>query len=227
MSEGLIVIIEDEEDILDLIEFNLQKNGFETEGFLSTKNVENLLEEEDVSLMVVDRNLPGVEGSEFVKYLRDKGYSIPVIFLTARDRKEDVQEGFLKGADDYMTKPFEMKELILRIQAILKRTQGSSDGKIKYKELTLDIDGSCAYLGDQALDLTRQELLLLQTFMENIGKVLNRDFLVEEVWGGTSFEEGLQDKTVNVAINRLKGKIDPSKEFDYIKSVWGVGYKFD
>ena len=110
-----IVAIEDDEDILELIEYSLSKEGYMVTGFLSTDNVERFLEEESPSLMIVDRNLPGVEGSDFVKYLREAGYNIPVIFLTAKDSDMDLEEGFLKGGDDYMTKPFNIKELILRV----------------------------------------------------------------------------------------------------------------
>lgn len=226
MSEkDLIIVIEDEEDILDLIEFHLQKNDYDTIGFTSTKNVNRCLEEEKVSLMVVDRNLPGVEGSDFVKAVRDGGNMVPVIFLTARDRKEDIEEGFTKGGDDYMTKPFEMKELVLRIKAILRRTKKINNGKLKYKEIVLDIDNNNVYVSGNLVDLTKLEFLLLKTFIENQGKVLSRDVLIENVWGD-EYEDGLQEKTVNVAVNRLKTKINHFKDEEYIKSVWGVGYRF-
>ena len=110
-----IIIIEDEEDILELIEYHLQKEGYHVTGFLSTENVEQFLEEENPALMIVDRNLPSVEGSDFVIQMREIGYDIPIIFLTARDRDNDIEEGFLAGGDDYMTKPFNAKELLLRI----------------------------------------------------------------------------------------------------------------
>ena len=119
----LIAIIEDEEDLLELLEYNFQKEGFESVGFLSTKNVEKLLKEEDVDLLIVDRNLPGVEGSDFIKEMRKKGFLTPVIFLSAKDAEDDILDGFLKGGDDYVTKPFNMRELILRVKAVIKRTK--------------------------------------------------------------------------------------------------------
>jgi len=115
-----IVIIEDEEDILELVEYHLSSEGYSVTGFLSTENVEQFLEEEIPSLMIVDRNLPGMEGSEFVRYLRDIGYSIPVIFLTAKDQDSDLEEGFNAGADDFITKPFNSIILRARISALLK-----------------------------------------------------------------------------------------------------------
>jgi len=131
-----IVIIEDEEDILELIEYHLQKAGYATMGFLSTENVEQFLEEENPALMIVDRNLPRVEGSEFVKKLRSYGYNIPIIFLTAKDKDSDLEEGFKRGGDDYITKPFKPKELLLRVEALLRRSGATSSNKLKYRDLS-------------------------------------------------------------------------------------------
>jgi len=221
-----IVIIEDEEDILELIEFHLQKEGYDTVGFLSTENVEQFLEEETPSLMIVDRNLPGIEGSEFVAYLRDKGYTIPIIFLTAKDMENDLDEGYDRGGDDYMTKPFRPKELIHRVTALLKRSGAlSKQDKLKYKDITLDMAEKTAYIDGDPISLTLLEFNLLSTFVKNVGKPLSRDFLREEAWGSESDE--VNDKTVNVALNRLKKKIDPTGEKDYFVPIWGVGYKFN
>ena len=222
MSKGLIVIVEDEEDILELIEYNLSKEGFETIGFLSTKSVEQVLEEEQVDLMIMDRNLPGVEGSEFVASLRDKGIQVPVIYLTAKNKDSDIEEGFLRGGDDYMTKPFKSKELILRVNAILKRTKkNAKEGNIAYRDLLLNLGSRQLFIGGTPVELTKLEFDLLQTLIENANIVLDRDFLLEHVWGG---DDIYQDRTVNVAINRLKEKIDPEKSKEYIKTVRGVGY---
>lgn len=219
-----IVIIEDEEDILELIEFHLHKEGYDTVGFLSTENVEQFLEEEMPSLMIVDRNLPGMEGSEFVAYLREKGYDIPIIFLTAKDMEYDLDEGYDRGGDDYITKPFRPKELIHRVTALLKRSGAlNKQDKLKYKEITLDMVKKTAYVSDDPVPLTMLEFNLLSTFVKNADKPLTRDYLREEAWGSESDE--VNDKTVNVAINRLKKKIDPTGEKGFFVPVWGVGYK--
>jgi DNA-binding response OmpR family regulator len=216
-----IVIVEDEADLLELLEYNLQKAGFETIGFLSTKNVKQHLKEEKVHLMVVDRNLPNVEGSEFVKELRDDGINVPTIFVSAKDKDSDIEEGFERGGDDYLTKPFNMKELILRIKAILSRTAPSSSEKIEYKDIYLDMKSRKTYIAKKEIELTKLEFELLKTLIENKNTVLNREYLLTQVWKDETF---FQDKTVNVAINRLKKKIDPDGSKDYIKSIWGVGY---
>jgi len=220
-----IIVIEDEEDILELIEYHLSSEGYAVTGFLSTENVEQFLEEETPSLMIVDRNLPGMEGSEFVAYLRDIGYSIPVIFLTAKDQESDLEEGFDAGADDYITKPFRPVELKLRVKALLKRYGALIKQKrLKYKKLIIDLEENKLYVDEIATSLTPLEFKLLKTFMDNIDKPLTRDFLRDEVWGSQG--DGVNDNAVNVAINRLKNKIDPKNEENYFSPVWGVGYKF-
>jgi len=217
-----IVLIEDEEDLLELCEYRLQKEGYEVTGFLSTKHVEELLLEEDIDLLIVDRNLPGIEGSEFIKKLRDEGHKIPVIFVSAKDQDIDIEEGFIRGGDDYLTKPFNMNELVLRVKSILRRTKVSDEGKLLFKDIVLDLDERRVYVASAEVRLSKLEFELLSYFIQNKNVVLNRDQLLEEVWKDEEFK---QEKTVNVTINRLKKKIDPSKEKEYIQPVRGVGYK--
>jgi len=216
-----ILIIEDEEDLLELLEYHLQKEGYETLGFLNTKNVEKCLQEEPIDLLIVDRNLPGIEGSEFVESLRKKGFTQAVIFVTAKDSDTHIEEGFLRGCDDYVTKPYNMKELLLRIKAILSRTSPISKSILSYRDLVLDLEAHRLSVNTKEVELTKLEFDLLRTMIENKNSVLSREFLLEHVWKNDEF---FQDKTVNVAINRLKQKIDPTKEKEYIKSIWGVGY---
>lgn len=218
-----ILIIEDEEDLLELIEYNLQKNSYQTAGFLSAKGVERFLKEEQVELMIVDRNLPGAEGSELVLELRKKGFEVPVIFLSAKDSDTQIEEGFLRGGDDYMTKPFNMKELILRIKAILKRSASAEkSGILFYRDIELDANQRKVFIEEKEIELTKLEFDLLYIFLTNKNTVLKREYLLEQVW---QEETIYQDKTVNVAVNRLKKRIDPTKTKGYIQSIWGVGYK--
>jgi len=218
-----IVIVEDEEDLLELLEYNLQKEGYDTIGFLNTKTVVQILDEEDIDVLIMDRNLPGVEGSEFVTKLRDEGIDVPVIFLSAKDKDTDIEEGFLRGGDDYITKPFNMKELLLRIKAVLKRTsQNHKEGKLAYRDLLLDKSTRILSVDGVTVDITKLEFDLLCEFIINKTTVLERDHLLERVWGDS---DSYQYKTVNVAINRLKEKIDPDKTKEYIQTVRGVGYR--
>jgi len=218
-----IVIIEDEPDILELLEYHLQKEGYSVMGFLSTENVEQFLEEESPALMIVDRNLPKVEGSEFVSQMRELGYDIPVMFLTARDKESDLVEGFRSGGDDYMTKPFSSKELIVRIEALLRRSGVTMGDKVKYRDLVLDLQQQLLFIDARPIDVTKLEFRLLHTFIKNPHQTLDRDFLRDEVWGDDAVD--FHDKTINVAMNRLKKKIDPDASKEYFTPVWGVGYK--
>ncbi len=218
-----IVIVEDEEDLLELIEYTLSKEKFDTVGFLNTKGVAQILEEEDIDLLIMDRNLPGREGSEFVAELRRENILTPVIFLSAKDTETDIEEGFMRGGDDYMTKPFNMKELLLRVKALLRRTAKKyNEGSLVYKDLVLDKSARTLFVDGKNIDVTKLEFDLLYEFISNKNSVLNRDYLLENVWGDS---EVYQYRTVNVAINRLKEKIDPTKTKEYILTVRGVGYK--
>ncbi|MDP3266316.1 MAG: response regulator transcription factor [Sulfuricurvum sp.] len=219
---ALILIVEDEEDILELMEFNLSKEGFETMGFLNTKRVAEVLAEEKVDLILMDRNLPGTEGSEFIASLRKQGVNTPVIFISAKDKDQDIEQGFERGGDDYLTKPFSMKELILRVKAILRRTQKvSNEGNVTYRDITINPASRTVMIENHSIELTKLEFDLLYELINNQNIVLDRNYLLDNVWGN---DEVYQDRTVNVAINRLKDKIDPDKSKDYLKTVRGVGY---
>lgn len=220
--EALILIVEDEQDILELMEYHLSKEGFETIGFMNTKHVLTALEEEQIDLILMDRNLPGAEGSEFVESLRKRGIQTPVIFVSAKHKDEEIEQGFERGGDDYIAKPFSMKELVLRVKAVLRRTKKlSSGGDITYRDIILNLAARTVLIEGKSVELTKLEFDLLHALIINENVVLDRDYLLEHVWGG---DEVYQDRTVNVAINRLKEKIDPEKTKDYIKTVRGVGY---
>jgi len=218
-----IVVVEDEEDLLDLIEYSLSKEDFETIGFLDTKNLTKFLDEEDVDLVIMDRNLPGIEGSEFIKSLREDGFTTPVIYLSAKAKDSEIEEGFLRGGDDYITKPFNMKELILRIHAMLRRTSKNlNDGVLSHRDLILDKSSRTLMVDKKEVNITKLEFNLLYEFITNKNTILDRDYLLEHVW---SDSEDLQYRTVNVAINRIKEKIDPDKTKEYIQTIHGIGYK--
>ena len=218
-SKALIALIEDEADLLELLEYNLAKEGYEVEGFLSTKNVKRFLDEENVDLLIVDRNLPGKEGSEFVKELRNEGIDIPVIFLTAKGSEQDIETGFLRGADDYITKPFNMNELLLRINALLRRTKKEPE-RLVYRDISIDLAQREVKIEGTPVELTKLEFDLLSEFVKNPRNVLTREYLLEHVWRDLA-----QERSVNVAIKRLKEKIDPDRSKNYIEAIRGVGYR--
>ena len=218
-----ILIIEDEVDILELLEYTLQKDGYETIGFLNVSNkVYEVLDEEDLDLILMDRNLPGCEGTTFINDIKNKGYNIPVIYVSAKDKDEDILEGFDKFADDYITKPFNIKELLARVKAVIKRSKKDIEIE-KIKDITYKSSNKSFYINDSKLDLTTLEHDLFLEFFKNKDILLSREYLLDTVWED-SLEKKL--KTVNVAIKRLKSKIDPDGKKKYIKSVRGEGYMF-
>lgn len=216
-----IVLVEDELDILELVEYSLKKDGYDVEGFLDTSRVEELLKTEHVDLLIMDRNLPQVEGVEFVKNLRKKGFQTPVIFLTAKTEDKHKIEGLEAGADDYIVKPFNVSELLLRVKALIRRTSNKKE-TLQHKDIIMMLDSQQVFIGDREVSLTKLEFNLLSELIKNKNIVLSRDTLLSSVWRD---EEIYQDRTVDVAVKRLKEKIDPDKTKNYINSVRGVGYK--
>jgi len=216
-----ILVVEDEEDILELIEYTLSSD-YKVFTFKDIKGVEDLLEDEEIDLILMDRNLPSMEGSLFIQSLRKKGYNQAVIYISAKDSSENILEGFDRGGDDYITKPFNLDELKARVKAVIKRIKKDVE-VLKYKDIIYDVSKSKVFIDDIEISLTHLEKKLLLEFMKNKNKVLTRDYLLDTIWED-SFDKNI--KTVNVAVNRLKDKIDPSKEKNYIKAIRGEGYMF-
>lgn len=223
MNEKLILIVEDEEDILELLEYSLQKEGYETIGFLNVnEKLEKVLDEEKIDLIIMDRNLPGIDGTEFINKIKERGYDTPVIYLTAKDKDEDILEGFDAYADDYITKPFNVKETLARIKAIIRRSNKEVD-VLKVRDIVYKAANKKFYINNEEIILTHLEHNLLLEFIKNRDILMTREHLLETVWED-SYDKKL--KTVNVAIKRLKAKIDPNSTKDYIKSIRGEGYLF-
>ena len=220
--EKTILIVEDEVDILELLEYTLTKDNFEVIGCVNTSNVRQILDEEDIDLILMDRNLPGTEGSVYINGLRQMGYEQPVIYITAKDSNDDIVEGFKRGGDDYITKPFNLEELKARVNAVIKRTSAKVD-LLRYKDIEYNRKNKKFKIEGAEIHLTHLEHDLLLEFLKNRDILLSREHLLENVWED-SIEK--KSKTVNVAIKRLKEKIDPEAKKEYIKSVRGEGYIF-
>ena len=217
-----ILIVEDEEDILDLMEYTLTKEGYDVITCIDTSNVRDMLDEENISLILMDRNRPGVEGSKYISDLRAEGYNQPVIYVSAKDSSDEILEGFDRGGDDYITKPFNINELKARVKALIKRTQKVQD-VIKYRDIIYNSSNKSFNIDGEDIKLTHLEHDLLLEFIKNQNILLTRDVLLERVWKDSASK---QLKTVNVAIKRLKEHIDPTGEKNYIQAVRGEGYIF-
>lgn len=222
MSNQTILVVEDEEDILDLVEYTLSKEGYDVITCIDTSNVKAVLDEEDISLILMDRNLPSTEGSIFIAKLRQEGYNHPVIYVSAKESSDEILEGFDRGGDDYITKPFNLNELKARVKAVIKRAQGTQD-IMKHRDITYNTANKAFTIDDKSVKLTHLEHNLLLEFMKNRSILLTREMLLDRVWSDSLNK---QLKTVNVAIKRLKEHIDPTGEKNYIQAVRGEGYIF-
>jgi DNA-binding response OmpR family regulator len=217
-----ILIVDDEEDILDLLDYTLTSEGYDTITCIDTLNVRDILDEEEISLILMDRNLPGIEGSLFIEKIRSEGYNQPVIYVSAKDLSDDIVEGFERGGDDYITKPFNVNELKARVSALIRRTT-KTQNVLKYRDISYNASNKTFSIEGEDIKLTHLEHDLLLEFMKNTNILLSRDTLLESVWGDS---QNKQLKTVNVAIKRLKEHIDPEGEKNYIQAVRGEGYIF-
>lgn len=217
-----IAIIEDDIDLLELLEYRLLKAGFDVIGFKNSSRVQQFLKEERIDLLLVDRNLPDIEGTDLVKKIKAQGYQVPIIYITAKTSHQEIQEGYLSGADDYVRKPFDMRELIFRIQAVLRRYLHHEKSEIlSFRDICINIQTHTVTIEQESITLTKLEFTLLHAFLSQPDQILNREYLLDTVWAK---DKKSNFRTVNVAINRLKDKIDPLKEKHYFRTVRGVGY---
>ncbi len=220
-----ILIVEDEEDILDLIAFNLQKEGYQVDRATDGVEAVDKIRRTVYALIILDIMLPEKDGFEVLKEIKSSYITrdIPVIILTARGEEVDRIVGLELGADDYVVKPFSVRELSLRIKAILRRTSSttnSSQSIWKYKGLKIDTEKREVYVDEKEVELTLIEMNLLLEFIKNQGRILTREYLLNRVWG-YDFEG--YNRTVDTHITRLRTKIHPYSSI--IKTVRGMGYK--
>ena len=226
-----ILLIEDDRDISHLVRLHLRDLGYEVE--VASDGTEGLNRALTAShdLIILDLMLPGVDGMEVCRRLRARPDYTPILMLTARSSEVDRVLGLEMGADDYLTKPFSIRELMARVKAIFRRIEvlgtAQSDDKsdlVAVDDLVLDAATRKVTLSGEPVQLTSREFELLRHFAQNPGRVYTRSQLLDQVWGYGY--EGYEH-TVNSHINRLRGKIenDPANP-RYIKTVWGVGYKF-
>lgn len=223
----LVLVVDDEEDLADLVSFNLERNGFKTLKALNGRDALNLAIEHLPKLIVLDLMLPDVDGLEVFRRLKknDRTAAIPVVMLTAKADEVDRVVGLELGADDYVTKPFSPREVVLRVKAILRRSvQVNNDviQLIEFGPVRLDSERFEVYIEEEKVILTSTEFKLLHELLAKRGKVLTRKHLLENVWG---YVQNVTDRTVDTHIKRLRQKIGPAAAA-YIETIRGVGYRF-
>jgi len=228
--QGKIMVVDDEEALVRLVTYNLTKEGFMTVAAYDGNDVESLVSKEKPDLIILDLMLPGKNGMEICSDLRRQNINTPVIMLTARDDEIDRVLGLELGADDYVTKPFSVRELTARVKAVLRRNKPLSEPEDTHKQLTIgsfviDSEKYEIYHHDRLLDLTLKEYELLELLLRNKGRVLKRDYLLEVLWDSP---DSVTTRVLDVHISKLREKIEEdSRNPQYIKTIRGIGYRFE
>ena len=232
MAPKKILIIEDDKEITDLVEINLDSSEYMLQKAFDGKTGLSMGKSSQFDLIILDLMLPKLNGIEVCKKLRADGVNTPILMLTAKSEVIDKVLGLELGADDYLTKPFSIRELLARIKANIRRVQVEHESADEsnhketyhYGKLSINLEKRKVTLDSESVSLTPKEFELLQLFATNPGKVFSREELLKEVWG-YQFEG--YDHTVNSHINRLRNKIESDASNPrYLKTVWGVGYRF-
>ena len=221
-----ILIIEDEPDIRKTLEYNIAREGYDVVSAPSLSEGRNHLNTGSFSLILLDLMLPDGSGLDLCREIKSdkEKVSTPIIILTAKDDEVDKVVGFELGADDYVTKPFSVRELILRIKAVLKRGERKQENlevQRQFGELLIDVDSHEVFVNDQSITLTALEFKLLRQLVDRRGRVQSRDQLLSDVWG---YSADVTTRTVDTHIKRLREKLGSMGK--YVQTIRGVGYKF-
>ena len=219
----LIMVIDDEAGVRDLLGDALKLAGFETITAADAMMAQTLLRNTKPDVLVVDINMPMMDGFEFIERIRGNGDNTPALMLSARGDRADITRGLTLGADDYVTKPFGLEELVLRIKAILRRSQFalSAPTNLRSGPIVLDSDSHQVTFNDEVVDLSPTEFRLLHVLLESKGRVLSKTFLLDEVWGIT-FES--ESTVVDTYISYLRKKLH-REGFEGIRTIRGVGFQ--
>jgi DNA-binding response OmpR family regulator len=216
-----ILIVDDDKNTRRLYQAVLENEGYQVVLAENGNDALKMMEQEHIDLVIVDIMMPGIDGYEFTRTLRETSQSLPVLMVSAKQLPEDKKKGFLVGTDDYMTKPVDEEEMLLRIKALLRRARIVSERRIVIGKVILDYDSYTVTKGDQIIELPQKEFLLLYKLLSYPGKIFTRIQLMDEIWG-TDSESGWE--TVTVHIGRLRKRFEGWEEFE-IESVRGLGYK--
>ncbi|MDR0879190.1 MAG: response regulator transcription factor [Clostridioides sp.] len=225
--KGKILVLEDEIGIRSFVSINLKREGYEIiEAGTGGEAIEKITQEQDISLALLDVMLPDMSGIEVCKYIRENYDRVGIIMLTAKSQEDDKIEGFISGADDYIVKPFSIKELLFRVSALLRRVnlEEVNVNELIIPPFTLDMVKRRLFKNEQEIELTPTEFSIVKYLMSNATQSLSRDQILDEVWGANYLYDF---KIVDVNIRRIRNKIedDPSKP-KFIQTVWGYGYCF-
>lgn len=216
-----ILVVEDDKNLRKLITTYLQRNKYNTYEATNGEEALNVLDQSYIDLIVSDIMMPKMDGYELIKLLREAKYDVPILIITAKSEIEDKKEGFLLGADDYMVKPIDIEEMLLRIQVLLRRSKSASEKKIQIGDLLLNYNQLSVIKKDKVYNLAQKEFYLLYKLLSTPNTIFTRQELIEEVWG---LESDSDYRTVDVHIKRIREKMKDVDEFEIV-TIRGIGYK--
>lgn len=216
-----ILVVEDDKNTNKLMSAILRSNGYDVIAAFDGMEALKKLDEQQIDLMIVDIMMPNMNGYELTQLLRDSNYNLPILMVTAKELPEDKHKGFLVGTDDYMTKPVDKKELLLRIKALLRRSQIVNEHKIVIGKVILNYDFLTVTKYSEVHTLPPKEFYLLYKLLAYPGQVFTRLQLLDEIWG---LETESSENTITVHINRLRKRFEDYTEFE-LQAVRGLGYK--
>lgn len=216
-----ILIVEDDEALLNLYGIVLRKEGYETFPAHNGEETWQILEKEHIDLVITDVLMPVMDGYEFVRSIREYDSAIPILMITAKDDFASKNRGFSLGTDDYMTKPVDVGEMVLRVKALLRRANIAAERKLTIHDTRLDWDSMTVSCHDQSCMLPPKEFYLLYRLLSYPGKIFTRKQLMEEIWG---MESQSDIQTIDVHINRLRRRFQANQDFE-ILTIRGLGYK--
>ena len=225
MSTKRALVVEDDSNIAELLRLYLGKDGFEVMICNDGGKAESIFDLFQPDVVLLDIMLPGKDGWHICKAIREKA-STPIIMLTAKGEQTDKISGLEMGADDYVTKPFDVKELVARVHAVMRRSDGEVAGEkiVSFDKLTINLDSYELIVNGQKIDTPPKEMELLFHLASSPNRVFTRNQLLDEVWGFDYFGDS---RTVDVHVKRLREKLEGVSEKWCLKTVWGVGYKFE
>ena len=216
-----ILIAEDDKELRQLFSHVLTKNGYSVKGVANGQEALDAMDKEYYDLIISDIMMPVVDGYELVRMLRDAGNTTPVLMITAKDSFDDMRTGFMSGTDDYMVKPINVNEMVLRVQALLRRAQMINERRLVIGNTTLEVDSLTVTTENESFILPQKEFMLLYKMASYPGKILTRQHLMDEIWG---YENESDTHTVDVHIGRLRERFRDSNDFKIV-TMRGVGYK--
>lgn len=219
-----LLVIEDERKIARIITESLKREKYAVDAAYDGEEGFNLADSQPYDLLIVDRMLPGLEGAEIVKKLRENGKNMPILFLTALSTTEDKTLGLDIGADDYLTKPFAIDELLARVRALLRRPPIQQPGILKIDDLKIDKQQQAVTRAGKIIDLTNKEYALLEYLIQHPNQILSKETLIDHVW---DFDADILPNNVEAYIKNLRQKIDKPFKKQLIKTVRGFGYRIE